>query len=211
MATVDGCLNVSMFASIKQVIRSIAFLRHPECLEAIGDLVRETKLRHKVMGDHPGFVIARNVIILGYALQRLEAGKARVAGGTVLSFGDDVTGFGEIAIGENTWIGQYNNLRASADAPVRVGGACLLSQFCTLVAANHHVDAAMPIIQQSLATEKRGIVLGDDVWLGAGVTVLPGVRIGQGAVVGANAVVTHDVPPYEIWGGVPARKLGERK
>jgi len=199
-----------MFASIKQVIRSIAFLRHPECREALGDLVRETKLRHRIMNDHPSFVIERNAIILGYALQRLEAGKARVAGGTILSFGDEVTGYGEIAIGENTWIGQYNNLRASANAPVRIGDDCSLSQFCTLVAANHHIAAGTPIIQQPLAQEKRGVVLGDDVWLGAGVTVLPGVTIAQGAVVGAGSVVTKDVPEYEIWGGVPAKKLGER-
>ena len=211
MATVDGCLNVSMFASIKQFMRSLVFLRHPECLEALGNLVREIKLRRTVMGDHPGFVIESNAIILGYALQRLEAGKARVAGGTILSFGDEVTGFGQIAIGENTWIGQYNNLRASAHAPVRIGRDCLLSQFCTLVAANHHIDVGTPIIRQPLATEKRGIVLSDDVWLGAGVTVLPGVNIGKGAVIGAGGVVTKDVPEYEIWGGVPAKRLGERE
>jgi acetyltransferase-like isoleucine patch superfamily enzyme len=53
-------------------------------------------------------------------------------------------------------------------------------------------------------------VIGDDVWLGAGAVITPGVRIGTGAVIGANCVVTHDVPEYEIWGGVPARRIGSR-
>ena len=54
------------------------------------------------------------------------------------------------------------------------------------------------------------IVLEEDVWLGVNVVVLKGVRIGRGAIVAAGAIVTKDVPSYEIWGGVPARRLGER-
>ena len=51
------------------------------------------------------------------------------------------------------------------------------------------------------------ITIEDDAWLRSGVVVLPGVRIGEGAVVGANAVVTHDVEPYTIVAGVPAHFL----
>ncbi|MEP1334551.1 MAG: DapH/DapD/GlmU-related protein [Lentilitoribacter sp.] len=54
------------------------------------------------------------------------------------------------------------------------------------------------------------IVIEDDVWLGARVTVLPGISIAQGAIIAAGSVVTKPVPAYEIWGGVPARKLGQR-
>ncbi len=53
-------------------------------------------------------------------------------------------------------------------------------------------------------------VIGADAWIGFGVFIKQGVRIGRGAIIGARAVVTKDVPPYEIWGGVPARKIGER-
>ena len=49
-----------------------------------------------------------------------------------------------------------------------------------------------------------------DVWIGAGVTVLSGITIGVGAVVGAGSVVTHDIPPYEIWAGNPAKKIRNR-
>jgi maltose O-acetyltransferase len=54
------------------------------------------------------------------------------------------------------------------------------------------------------------VVLEDDVWLGMGVIVLPGVRIGRGAIIGAGAVVTKDVPPYAIAHGLPCQVVGER-
>jgi maltose O-acetyltransferase len=59
-------------------------------------------------------------------------------------------------------------------------------------------------------TESRPVVIGSDVWVGAKAIVLPGVTIGDGAVVGAGAVVTRDVEPYAIVVGVPARPVGER-
>lgn len=55
----------------------------------------------------------------------------------------------------------------------------------------------------------RPIVIEDKVWIGIGATVLPGVRIGYGAIVGANSVVTHDVPPMTVVGGNPARFIKE--
>jgi acetyltransferase-like isoleucine patch superfamily enzyme len=57
---------------------------------------------------------------------------------------------------------------------------------------------------------KEQILIGDDVWIGYGAIVLSGVEIGRGAVIGAGAVVTHDVKPYAIVGGNPARLIGLR-
>jgi phosphonate metabolism protein (transferase hexapeptide repeat family) len=58
--------------------------------------------------------------------------------------------------------------------------------------------------------QKKRVRIGHDVWVGHGAVILPGVSIGNGAVIGANAVVTHDVDPYEIMAGVPARRLKRR-
>jgi len=54
------------------------------------------------------------------------------------------------------------------------------------------------------------VVVGDYVWIGARATILPGVTIGRGAVVAAGALVSRDVPPYAVVGGVPAKVIGER-
>jgi acetyltransferase-like isoleucine patch superfamily enzyme len=67
----------------------------------------------------------------------------------------------------------------------------------------------IPMSHQSLHS-KGPIIVEDDVWLGVGVTVLSGVRIGKGSVVGAGAVVTHDVPEGAIVAGVPARVIKMR-
>jgi acetyltransferase-like isoleucine patch superfamily enzyme len=61
------------------------------------------------------------------------------------------------------------------------------------------------MIEQGITAE--GILLEDDVWVGAGAIITDGVRIGQGAVIAAGAVVTADVPPHTVAGGVPARVL----
>jgi acetyltransferase-like isoleucine patch superfamily enzyme len=58
--------------------------------------------------------------------------------------------------------------------------------------------------------EAKPVVIEDDVWLGAGVIILPGVRLGHGCVVGAGAVVTDDVPPEAVFAGVPAVRIGSR-
>lgn len=55
------------------------------------------------------------------------------------------------------------------------------------------------------------VIIDDHVWIASRVTILPGVHIGRGAVIAAGAVVSKDVPELEIWGGVPAHKIGMRK
>lgn len=78
-----------------------------------------------------------------------------------------------------------------------------------LLTANHRFDGYdRPMSQQGVVPAP--VTIEDDVWLGANVVVLPGNRIGRGAIVGANAVVTHDVEPFAIVGGVPARLLKYR-
>ena len=57
---------------------------------------------------------------------------------------------------------------------------------------------------------EKAISIGNDVWLGCNVIVLKGVEIGDGAIIGAGAVVTKSILPNEIWAGVPAKKIGER-
>lgn len=58
--------------------------------------------------------------------------------------------------------------------------------------------------------EKKMVTIGNDVWIGQRVTIMPGVTIGDGCIIATNAVVTKDVPPYSVVGGVPAKVLKSR-
>ncbi len=93
---------------------------------------------------------------------------------------------------------------ASPNVEIAIGNYVMIGPQCRLETMNHSVTL--------LGENKRGkfpesIVIEDQVWLAAGVTVLPGVRIGKGSVVAAGAVVTKDVPPNSLVGGVPARMI----
>jgi len=78
----------------------------------------------------------------------------------------------------------------------------LFAPYSFIVDHNHNLDLPLRIDEQGCAV--KDIVIEDDVWIGAHATVLPGVRLGRGCVVGANACVTRDVPPFAIVCGVPA-------
>jgi acetyltransferase-like isoleucine patch superfamily enzyme len=197
--------------ALSSLFRGVFLLRDPELVRDLGERRRRLADIARLRARFPQAKISADVRLLAFEDGRIELGAGTtLSEGTVLSCGDADNGFGDIAIGDGTWVGQYNNLRAGGGR-IQVGRNCLISQFCTLVATNHRIERAAPIQTQGAAVDRRGVVLGDDVWLGAGTAVMPGVRIGDGAVVGANAVVTRDVPAYEIWGGVPARRIGERR
>jgi acetyltransferase-like isoleucine patch superfamily enzyme len=111
-----------------------------------------------------------------------------------------------IWIGCNSLIGEMNVLRGQGG--IHIGDRVYTSPMCQLIAVNHVFDdPSVPFIQQGITAQ--GIHVEDDVWLGSGVVVTDGVRIGKGAVVAAGAVVTKDVPPHTVVGGVPAKVIRE--
>ncbi len=193
-------------------LRGLSLLRFPSLVRDLGERRMHLDRLLAIQRSYPNAKLDRDVRLVAHAPDRLELGnEVRIEGGTVLVFGDSHNGFGRISIGATTWVGEYNNLRASGDADILVGSGCLISQFCTLVGTNHARRRGHGIQIQGPDLTRCGVVLEDDVWLGAAVTVTPGVTVGTGAVIGAGAVVTTDVPSDEIWGGVPARKIGERE
>jgi acetyltransferase-like isoleucine patch superfamily enzyme len=191
-------------------LRGIGLLRHPELVRDLGERRRQLQELASLRAACPGAKVSGGVRLLSFEPGRIRLARgASVCDGSILSCGDEDNGRGRIEIGEGTWIGQYNNLRAGG-GDIRIGRSCLVSQFCTLVASNHAIARSQPIQEQGADPGRAGITIGNDVWLGAGCAVLPGVTIGDGAVVGANAVVNRDVPAFEIWAGVPARRVGAR-
>lgn len=109
-----------------------------------------------------------------------------------------------IRIGSNSLIGEYTVIRGQGG--VTIGDRVYTSPHTQIIAVNHVFDdPTRPFVDQGITA--AGIVIEDDVWLGSGAIVTDGVRIGRGAVVAAGAVVTSDVPPHTVVGGVPARVL----
>jgi acetyltransferase-like isoleucine patch superfamily enzyme len=107
-----------------------------------------------------------------------------------------------IKIGRDSLIGEYSVIRGQGG--VSIGDRVYTSPFTQIIAVNHVFDdPRRPFVEQGITAE--GIVIEDDVWLGAGAIITDGVRVGRGAVVAAGAVVTKDVPPHTVVGGVPAK------
>jgi acetyltransferase-like isoleucine patch superfamily enzyme len=109
-----------------------------------------------------------------------------------------------IHIGSKSLIGEYNVIRGQGG--VSIGDRVYTSPFVQIVAVDHVFDDPhRPFIEQGITAQ--GIVIEDDVWIGSGAVITDGVHIGKGAVVAAGAVVTSDVAPHTIVGGVPARVI----
>ncbi len=111
-----------------------------------------------------------------------------------------------IRVGDRVFIGAgcEFNIRKG----ITIGPGCAIASKCQFV--DHDHGFALGLARDAEPGVEREITLGSHVWLGAGAIILKGVSIGEGAIVGAGAVVTKPVPAYEIWGGVPARKIGVR-
>ena len=135
---------------------------------------------------------------------------------------------GEIVIGKRCEIHDYAMLLSSGGKIV-IGDDCSVNPFCVLyghgglivgdgvriashsvfIPANHNFqDKTKYMFEQ--AETREGIVIEDDVWIGTRVTVLDGVKISHGCVIGAGAVVNKNTEPYGIYAGVPAKKVGSR-
>ncbi len=114
-----------------------------------------------------------------------------------------------IAIGENVSIGSRCHLWAGPSrGRIIIGDNCLFGPEVLLTTANYRFNDGSPVTLQPM--DEADIVLGKDVWLGARVIVLPGVSIGDGAIVGAGSVVTKSLPAGAIVVGQPGRVVGER-
>jgi acetyltransferase-like isoleucine patch superfamily enzyme len=122
--------------------------------------------------------------------------------GTILSCKD-----GDIVLGDHVNIGFYSEIFSGSS--VTVGAYGLFAAYTYLVGGGHEYDrSGVPVVEQG--RQSKGIALGENVWLGAGVKVMDGVRIGRDVVVGAGGVVTEDLPAGVVAVGVPARVVRRR-
>ncbi len=104
----------------------------------------------------------------------------------------------------------FVNIDCIVGPRVTLGRYAMLAPEVVIIGGDHRVDVPGTPILFSGRPELKRTVIGADAWVGFRAIVMAGVNIGRGAIVAAGAVVTKDVPPYEIHAGVPARKIGER-
>lgn len=116
---------------------------------------------------------------------------------------------GELEIGDNVSIAENVTVNASEKAKIVLGNYVLIAPNVVLRASDHVTTRADKTIREQ-GHSGGEIIVEDDVWIAANAVIVAGVRIGKGAVVAAGAVVTSDVEPYTIVGGVPAKFMKKR-
>ena len=115
----------------------------------------------------------------------------------------------KISLGNHVWIG--NNVKIDGRGGVQIGCGCILARDIEIISSNHYFQGEdlleIPYDKRFIS---KPIVIQENVWMGIRSVILPGVTIGEGAVIGACSVVTKDVPPLAIVGGNPAKVIRYR-
>lgn len=122
-----------------------------------------------------------------------------------------------VSVGKETY-GYFSVLTFESESKLKIGNYCSIAPDVTFILRSdhdyHHISTfpfrVMCMGESAEAITKGDIIVEDDVWIGYRAIIMSGVHIGQGAVIAAGAVVTKDVPPYAIVGGVPAEVIKYR-
>jgi acetyltransferase-like isoleucine patch superfamily enzyme len=155
-----------------------------------------------------GVTVHSNAVIDPAAIFEPSGGKISIGARTFIDRGVIIRPMGgSIEIGDDCYLNAYTVLYGGGGLIIR--NNVLIAAHTVIVPSNHvYEDALMPINQQGLIL--KGIVIEDDVWIGAGAKILDGVFLQRGTVVGAGAVVTKTTEPYSVVVGVPAKKINSR-
>jgi len=163
---------------------------------------------------HPGkMAIGDAVVVDDQCLldaQGCEPGGFSIGTGTLISRDCVISGKdGPLTIGQRVNIGAGCILYASTR--LEIGADTMLAALCYIGGGRYTTRGRVDIPIAAQALPRLGVVIEEDCWLGAGVIVIDGVRIGRGSVIAAGAVVTKDVAPYSVVAGVPGRLVANRQ
>ncbi len=175
-----------------------------------------TRLLHEEFGQIHGRLLLARLILApfpDYAANRLRSSVLRSSGftigrGTVIWGLPTITGQGDVyhrlTIGNDCWI----NIRLllNLGAAITIGDRAAIGHEVMVLTESHELGTPD---RRAGAVRAQPVVIGSGVWIGARTTVLPGVTLGDGAVIAAGSVVTKDVPPNVLAGGVPAKVIRE--
>jgi acetyltransferase-like isoleucine patch superfamily enzyme len=163
----------------------------------------------KLRGKPGNIVIGNDVKVNGdIDLRNRENGRIVIEDGVSFDTGCRIVAAREAVVTFRRRADIGNSCIFNCGADVTVGEDTMMAGYCYIQSSDHGMRRSMTV--KSQPHTHRAIAIGRDAWLGGNVTVLPGTTIGDGAVVGAKAVVTSDLPPYSISAGIPAKVIGER-
>jgi acetyltransferase-like isoleucine patch superfamily enzyme len=177
------------------------------------------RIQHRIrlsrLNMRSGVQIDRSTYIARSAMIQIDAdgyvlgGRVLVSGGVTISDGVIIAPYGgSIEIGAKAYIGPYCVLYGHGG--LAIGRNTMIAAHTIIVPANHGI-ARLDVPMGAQPLTKKGIAIGEDVWIGAGCKVLDGVHIGNGAVIGAGSVVTKNIDAYVIAVGAPAKVVGSRQ
>jgi acetyltransferase-like isoleucine patch superfamily enzyme len=194
-------LNQSQVFNFTKNIEHLKFTKPRTLVEKISN-------RINIKFDKPIFMGSSKNISKTAIIEHKFGGQIYIGINTEILEGVIIQTFGGLVqIGNNCSINPYTIIYGHGG--VKIGNNVLIAAHCVVIPANHQYNSKLiPINQQGEI--RKGIIIEDDVWLGAGVKVLDGVTIGKGAIVAAGAIVNKNVDPFTIVGGVPAQKIKTR-
>lgn len=165
----------------------------------------------------PGKIaLGKSVVISEYCVldgrSGVESPSIRLDDGTMLSNNVMLScKDGSITIGKDVGINAQSVIQSTNGNPVIIGDDCVIGQRCLVIGGgNYQIEEREKLIRTRPIASDGGVLVENNVWLGANVSVLGGVTVGTGSVAGAGAVISHSIPPFSVCMGVPARVVRER-
>jgi acetyltransferase-like isoleucine patch superfamily enzyme len=203
-------LSISFVKSI-HLIRGFVFqlisLKKPNVI-FIAPGVKILNRRHlKVCGP---LTIGRNVTIDSLSIEGIRLGSnVNIPDGSFIRCTGVISQLGKgLVVGNNTGLGHYTFINAQGG--VEIGDDVIMGSHVSILAENHEFSSLdEPIRLQGVS--RKGIVIESNVWIGANVTILDGVRIHSGSVIGAGSVVTKSIPPNSLAVGTPCKVVKTRE
>ena len=201
---------VGMLGSLRAMIRHMAVVRRAfrsQVLVYIERMNHERRLC-KLSGSkahlHPSLAFKGR----RWSNELIDIGEgSEVEQDVFIWLSEDPSADPRISLGKRVFIAK--GIYIGAYQPITLGDNTIVGAYSYIISANHRADRRdIPIRDQGFIGAP--IHIGKDVWIGTHAVILPGVTIGDGAIIGAGSVVNKSVPPYQIWAGTPAKFIKER-